>query len=250
MVFRHSGNSGDVIYALPTVIALRNETVPVQLCLNLNRKGCHRDHPAGAMMLSGKMAEMLTPLLAHQSYIDKVTIYSNQPVDFDLDLVRELPVTLTSGDISRWYFHVFNAYYDLSKAWIQATPCADYSDSIVLARSARYLNPHIDYGFLKNYGSVVFVGVESEYQLMKKIIPTLVWAPVHDFLEMAGIIAGAKLFIGNQSFPYSLAEAMKVPRLLELCYFSPNVVIHGANGYDFYFQKHLEEQVRRLVFEE
>jgi hypothetical protein len=81
---------------------------------------------------------------------------------------------------------------------------------------------------------------------MKKEIPQLEWKPVNDFLEMAQIIAGGKFFIGNQSFPYAIAEAMKVKRILEVCFYCPNVVIHGKDGYDFYFQKNFEQLVEKL----
>jgi hypothetical protein len=44
-------------------------------------------------------------------------------------------------------------------------------------------------------------------------------------------IRGSKLFVGNQSFPYSLAEAMKHPRVLEVCPICPNCCPQGPNGY-------------------
>ena len=240
--FKHSGNSGDIIYALPTVLALKNEK-SAEFYLQLNQQGCDKSHPLGGVMLNEKMAEMLLPLLDTQHYIDKVGIFNGQTIDYNLDLLRELPISLAAGDISRWYFHIFNVYADLSKPWINVVPNTQYKDSIILARSERYLNPYFDYSFLKKYPNIVFVGVEKEFQLMKKQVPNAQFVSVNNFLELAQIIAGGKFFIGNQSFPYSLAEAMKTPRILEMCYYAPNVVIHGANGYDVYFQKYLEERV-------
>jgi hypothetical protein len=105
----------------------------------------------------------------------------------------------------------------------------------------------IDYSFLSKYGHLVFVGVKTEYEAMLKVIPGLQWKQVADFLELAEIIAGCKLFIGNQSFPYALAESLKVKRLLEVFYQIPNVIPEGDDGYDFCFQKHLEWLVKTLV---
>ena len=48
------------------------------------------------------------------------------------------------------------------------------------------------------------------------------------------------MFIGNLSFGYALAEALKVPRLLESGPNFPLVYPNGKNGYDFYFQSHFE----------
>ena len=60
------------------------------------------------------------------------------------------------------------------------------------------------------------------------------------------IIKNAKLFIGNLSFGYALAEAIKVPRLLESAPNFPLVYPNGKNAYDFYFQSHFEDLVEKL----
>jgi len=64
---------------------------------------------------------------------------------------------------------------------------------------------------------------------------------------MAQVIASCKLFIGNQSFPYSIAEALKTKRLLEVYYQAPNVIPNGPNGYDFYFQDHFKYLVDAML---
>ena len=64
------------------------------------------------------------------------------------------------------------------------------------------------------------------------------------------MISGGKLFIGNQSFPFSVAEGLKVVRLLEVYHRSPNVIPEGQHGYGFYFQKHFEDLVDTLVSNE
>lgn len=60
------------------------------------------------------------------------------------------------------------------------------------------------------------------------------------FLELAEIIAVCKLFIGNQSFPFSIAEGLKIQRILELSTDIINVVPEGKGGYDVLFQYHFE----------
>lgn len=134
--------------------------------------------------------------------------------------------------------------YDLNKTWIEAPKENNLSESIVIARSARYNAPCVSYAFLSRYPNVYFVGVEEEYKVMQKQISHLRYLPVKNFLELAGYIAGAKLFIGNQSFPFSLAEAMKVNRLLEMFYEVPNVNVYGTNGFDFCFQPQFEYLVK------
>lgn len=244
--FKHSGNAGDIIYALPTLQALGQESKG-DFYLHLNQTGVYySDHPLGNVMLNQKMFEMLAPLLKAQSYINTVEPYFAQKIDYDLDIVRDSPFLLNRGDISRWYMQIFNVFPDLSNAWLKVTPDTTYQLHIILARSQRYNNPNLDYRFLAKYPHVLFVGVEKEYQLMKESIPHLAYQPVQDFLELAQIIAGGKLFIGNQSFPYAIAEALKVKRILEVYHYCPNVVVHGAHGHDVCFQPHFETLVQKL----
>ena len=68
-----------------------------------------------------------------------------------------------------------------------------------------------------------------------------------DFLELASIIKNSKVFIGNLSFGYAIAEALKVPRLLESAPDFPLVYPNGSDGYDFYFQSHFEYLVKKLA---
>jgi hypothetical protein len=167
-------------------------------------------------------------------------------VHLNLSLFREAGLELDRGNIARWNFYTTGINADLSKPWLNVNSNREFSESIVLARSSRYNNPLISYSFLSEY-NVVFVGVKQEYEKMKRSIPNLVWHAVSSFLEMAEVIKGSKLFIGNQSFPFSVAEGLKVVRLLEVYHRIPNVIPEGQNGYDFCFQKHFEYLVDSLV---
>ncbi len=115
-----------------------------------------------------------------------------------------------------------------------------------MARSFRYRAPGIRYDFLKSHPNITFVGLKEEYEDMKTVIPGLKYRAVQDFLELAKIIAGCKFFIGNQSFPFAVAEGLKVPRALELCFECPNVIPEGPNAYDFLYQPQFEKVVKQL----
>lgn len=246
--FKHSGNAGDIIYSLPATFALAGSSA-IHYHLVLNAPGGYgkNPHPLGNVMLNEKMARMLQPLLLAQHGIASCPVYdAAQPIDFDLDLIRTYPFPLSRGNIARWYFYIFAVNADLGKPWLQATPDNGMSGHIVIARSQRYRSPNIHYGFLKKYAKTVFVGVEAEWQEMRQMLPQIEYRPVNDFLELAQIIAGSRLFIGNQSFPFSIAEGLKVKRLLEVYHLSPNVNVEGATGYDFCFQPQFEKLVAKL----
>ena len=113
-------------------------------------------------------------------------------------------------------------------------------------RSLRRQNKFIDYSFLSNYEKIVFLGLKDEFDDLKIKIKNLEHYDSKDFLELAMIIKSAKLFIGNLSFGYALAEAIKVPRLLESGPNFPLVYPNGMNAYDFYFQSHFEDLVKKF----
>lgn len=240
--FRHSGNAGDIIYALPTIQALAAGS-PATLLLRLNVPTENKLHPLGGVMLNEDMAEKLFPLLRTQPYLHQVLTDQQQAVDYDLDLFREAPLLLDRGDIARWYFHIFNVFPDLSQPWLYVKPDTQYKDHIILARSERYNSPSLHYDFLRQYPNILFLGVEQEFRRMKEQVPQIQWLKVQDFLQMARVIAGGRFFIGNQSFPYAIAEALKVHRILEVCHITPNVIPHDPRGRDVYFQPQFERSV-------
>lgn len=246
----HSGNAGDIIYALPTIRRIGELSgKPVAFYLKLDQPhqlGRQYTHPLGTVMMNRKMAEMLLPLLDSQPYIHHAAIHAGEPEHFDLDKFRRAGMMLDRGDVARWYALTTGVSPQLHLPWLQVQPDSRFSRSIVVSRSERYRNTLLDYSILAQYDDVVFVGIESEYALMREVLPGIRWVQVDDFRELAGIIAGSALFVGNQSFPYSIAEALKHPRVLEVFWQSPNVMPAGDHGHDAMFQPHFQSLVHAL----
>lgn len=248
--FKHSGNAGDIIYSLPALYALA-DGAETDFYLNLDQPAnfsiVRGRHPLSGVMLNREMFSMLRPLLLAQPEITRCEVYDGQCVDYDLDVFRKSALSLSSGNIARWYFLHFAVNADLGKPWLRARPNHAVSDYVVIARSQGYHSPGIDYSFLHKYGKLMFVGLAEEFRAMRKALPALEYHPVSDFLELAGVIAGCRFFIGNQSFPFSIAEALKVRRVLEVCHHCPNVIVEGCNGYDFCYQAQFERIVDKLA---
>ena len=245
---KHSGNAGDIIYALPAIYALAKNK-PIHLYLQLNQPGVYgkAGHPLGNVMLNQGMFNMLEPLLISQPAIQSCSVYNGEPVDYDLDLFRRYPFQLFKGNISHWYYWVFGVQGDTFNPWLQSDADNRFSNTLVIARSKRYNAPGIDYSFLNKFEEIIFLGVEEEYLLMKQQVPKIIHHAVADFKEMSSVIAGAKLFIGNQSFPFAIAEAVKAKRLLEVFFDSPNVAVNGVNGYEFCLQGPFEMLVEKMM---
>jgi hypothetical protein len=248
--FSHSGHTGDVIYSMPAMYVLAKGR-KINLYLRLHQPVTDftkkMRHPNGNVMLNEKSVEMLRPLLLNQPGIKTCKALENETVHYDLSIFKPFPFDLRMASITRYYLFTYGIGADLWKPWLQVTLNESYSDAIVVARSSRYHSPKIDYGFLQKYPRIVFIGLPDEYEDMKLQIPRLQYKPVADFLELAEVIAGSRLFIGNQSFPFALAEALKVRRILEVFYQTPNVMAEGPNGYMFCYQPQFEKLVSDLL---
>ena len=112
---------------------------------------------------------------------------------------------------------------------------------VVVMRSTRRKNLLINYKFMNKYKDIIFIGLNDEYQDLKKEVANLEFYECKDFLEAAEIIKSSKFFLGNSSFGFTIAEGLKVPRLMESFPDYPSVYPNGGHGYDFYFQDHLEK---------
>jgi len=246
--FKHFGLLGDVIYAIPAMKALAGNK-KIHLHLSVNEKSLYSKnmkHANKDKILTEKNVEMLAPLLLSQPGFGSCDILGGQKIDYDLDEFRKFPFDYNTNHICRWYFHMYGITADLGKPWLTVTADESFRNEIVIARSFRYRAPGISYDFLKEYPHISFVGMKEEYEDLKASIPALKYKPVSNFLELAQVIAGCKFFIGNQSFPFALAEALKVKRALELCFECPNVIPEGENAYDFVYQPQFEKIVTQL----
>jgi|TARA_Y100000389_G_C17428970_1_gene501342 hypothetical protein len=244
--FLHSGTSGDLIYAL-AVLNKISLTHKCNFYVNVNKKFTYEyyKHNGEGFLISERMFDLLLPLLKKQKFLNIVKRHENEKIDIDLDLFRELPWNNTFNS-PRWYFHIAGEQEDLSLPYMFVDEHPTINNRIVIQRTFRFRNIYINYEFIKNYESALFIGIKEEYDDLKKQIPNLEFYEPKDFLEIAQIIKSSKFFLGNQSVCYPIAEALKVPRLLEASPDYPVVQPIGKDAFDFYFQPHFEKWFNHL----
>lgn len=238
--FRHSGHLGDIVYSLPVIKEL-SKTHDCTLYIRAEKPMTseYYKHPSGNVMLSKNIISKFLPLLEKQDYLSHVGFWKDEEIDIDLDLFRDLPVDFNFLS-HRWYFHIAGVQPDLNQKYLEVSDHATIKDKVVIVRSLRAQNYFADYSFLSKYDNLLFIGITEEYEELKKSVPNLEFYDVKDFYEMAQIIKSSRFFLGNQSFAYSLADGLKVPRLLEANPDFPVVHPIGEKAYDFYFQQHFE----------
>jgi len=239
--FLHAGGIGDIVYAIPAILSiLKNNNVDqAELYLQPDREVAYSAwHPLGNKLLNLDFAERLTPLLKSQPYIADVRLYEGGKIDVDLNGFRRLPINPTTYCLPRWYFlFLVGTNWDLSKPWISVDKSGRFKDYILVNRNARLRSKFISYKFLNDFADrIVFVGVRQEFDEFRKECPScdnFYEAP--DFLELAESLAGARFFCGNQGFLYTLAEAMKIPRLLETNNVAANNIPTGPHCFEALF---------------
>ena len=247
----HSGILGDLIYSIPTCKSLskgENFTIhfnmPQKRILFSNKA---KDNITDFRPYFLTIFEQLKPLFDYQNNMSLLKYYpENYDKCFDLDIWRDCMkhTNISIHDMIKNYQLVFPANIDVTSPWLKAPKDEKYSNSIVCTRNERWMNKKISYDFLKNYPEVYFIGLENEYKDLN--VPEIKFLPVKDFLEAATIINSCKVFVSSQTFFFSLAEALKAPRVLEVCPKTPDVRPNGGICCECVYQDCLEYAVKKI----
>jgi hypothetical protein len=215
----HSGNAGDIIYAMPTFKTFGK----VNLFLIKSQQ------------TSIQIFEALIPLLKSQDYINDVEYFNGQRIDFDFDRFREIG-GVSNNSLPITFMNLYQRYFNLSNPWL--TVEQNTLSDIVISRTTRYPGV-LDYrkALSKFRDKCIFVGLDDEYENFVKNYGFLRFAPTKTLLESAKIISGAKFFLGNQSVNLAIAEGLKIPRFVETSQDCPNCIpigygAHSSWGYE------------------
>lgn len=219
IVFNHSGNLGDILFSLHFVkefcAAKKIKHPGFNLRIN-QRANYSQEHPNGNLLMTEKAAVFLKPLL--DEIFAPVTVSPDLPDNFyNLDKVRKLNINFFCGDIRTWYYNLSPEHLPQDFETPLFVPEKDerFKNKVVLIYTSRYRNVFIDYDFLKRYQEqLVFFGLPEEYESFCKNHFELEFYRLNDAKETAGLMAGAKGIIGNPSGLYTIAECMKIPRVL------------------------------------
>lgn len=204
--------------------------------------------------------EMIKPLIESQEYIQSFDKYEGQPIDLNFDVIRgQTFVNMPHGMLAAWVMYAYpDLGTDLSQPWISLNDeCPEHiqqqvRSKVILNFTERYRNHIMDYYFLRNYApNLIFAGTEKEYFLFcnkwQLQIPRL---EIKNFLELAYAIKYSRFILANQSLCWNLSEAMKTPRILEVCQYADNCQpFVGKDSYGYFYQIGCEYYFR-LLFEQ
>ena len=221
MRFKHSGGRGDIVYALPAIRELGGGV----LCLDVAGNS-HASCP-----LQDSDIPLFSELLSGQSYIESVEPWDGRPVDVDLDGFR-----LKLGrdrHLACSHLLAVGREADLRHPWLESSVFELHCIADVIVNRTSRFHGFLNWRELKPWEEkMAFVGTEDEHhEFTSETGLGVERAHTPTLKSVAEAILGSRLFIGNQSFPFALAEAFKHPRVLEIFPNAPNCMPSGANAY-------------------
>jgi hypothetical protein len=220
--FKHSGARGDIIYSLPTIRAMGGGKLYL-----VRESGTYL-----GVAMSLQELNWMREMLVGQCGITAVEEWKGQAVQYNLDRFRSFN-TLVAQNLQEAHLVVFGATADLSLPWLdKARFVPKHVADIVVSRSNRYDGP-LRWHELKGFEArAVFLGFEDEWKIFKAMtgLEIALYQP-ESYADVCSVLLGSKLFIGNQSFVYALAEALKVNRVQQASLVCPNCLPIGSNGH-------------------
>jgi hypothetical protein len=181
--------------------------------------------PQGAGSVAGTIHpwqyDFMKPLLEEQDYINSVSKWNNEHIDYHGEGTWFLPPIAPwwHGNSTETYAKVNSVnILDpevkqklLYEPWLKVEPLKIPGKTIIENRTPRYHHGTNGDGWLRwiNQGlhyRFLFVGHPTEHaEFQTRFGIKVDYYPVKDMLEMARLIQGSEYFIGNQSMPLSLA---------------------------------------------
>lgn len=218
-LFGSSGDLGDCIASLAVVKAMHGGDYVL-----FDRPVSNRESMKGARY------EALRPLLKAQPYLGSVWWDESPTPTHDFSTFRH--DHKPGEDLASWQARHLGVTIDHSP-WLTAFRSPKSLGRVVIARSFRYQNLEFPWKrFVAKYRKeVLFVGLPDEHRSFQVSNGCIVeYCPTGNLLELAEVIAGADLFIGNQSAPFWIAAGLGVNLIQETFPPIQNSIIKRPNA--------------------
>ena len=236
VTFGHGGDVGDLIYGLCAIKAYGGGRLVLF------------PHAVREAFTEEKAARIF-PLIDQQKYITDFA-FINCPMTPNLspDKPKEVDINLNGfrniqfsrrhnglwENISETHLRLLGLPLEHANgaAWLTVDkPEPVAGKPVVINRTERYNNHAFPWQkIVQRYqNKIAFVGSPREHRQFQRQFGNVHYHPTPDLLDLARVIAGAKLFIGNQSTPYAIAEGLKVQSILECASDVPDCIFNRPN---------------------
>lgn len=228
ITYYHSGDLGDIIFALPAVRALGGGTL--FLGPHLGRA------PFGTReIMTEARANLIIPLLKLQPYLSNVFYARTQPnVNFDLNQFRTLLVKRGPHEnLCRLHLDYLGlSPRECETKWLVVDRVQKIEGKpVVISRTLRYPGEMDWKGVAKKHvHHAIFLGTPDEHAEFCERFGQIEYYPTANLLEAARVIAGCELFISNQGGLHAIAEGLKVNLIQEASITSHTAVFTRAGA--------------------
>lgn len=234
-VFHHSGDIGDIIYSLASIKALGGGVLYLS-------PDCRFPYPRVPRMCASMSNDTINPLVGFirsQPYIWDVRYTRQMPFSTDIDFnsFREFYKTHRPENyMSLFRLHLLScqAEYPENEPWLVCKESREIEGRpIIVNRTPRYHNPKFPWGALiaQHGHRMAFVGLKPEYDEFCKLNTAVKvpWVKTDTLMELAAVVNGSKVFIGNQSTPLAIALGIGKNAIAEIWIQNANVVLRRNN---------------------
>lgn len=218
MTFRHAGDAGDIIYALPAIKYFGRGLLYIESA------------PYTRVPMTPDKWNGLDLLLKAQPYIADVKPWNREVCEINCNDFRALMVRQMRQGIGKdrhlsdWLALALRIPLTIKDdPWLTVEP--NRIARVVINRAGagrpthqQYYGKDFPWGkVLEKYGKdAVFVGTKLEHEVFCSAQGRIPHYPTATLLEVARVIAGAQLFVGNQSCPHAIAQGLGTPIVLEV----------------------------------
>jgi|SRR5882757_5961759 len=218
MNISHSGELGDVIWSLPAIRALGGGSL-----FGVNRPWTRPEFT--------KRIAVLKRLLESQDYVHHVGPHEGQHIDLDISPFRRSGL-ITGQSIPERIARFCRATPDLANPWIMVEPDSRSSGRIVINQCERWTSWFMPWKQIVDTfkKDILFVGLKQEHNKFQEQFGKVSYQSTNDLYEVASLIKGSELFIGNQSSANSIAEAMKHRKILAACLYASDCLFKGDHA--------------------
>ena len=210
----HSGCIGDIIYSIPTMQALGVTTLYI-------------DDRSWTKPIVSRIG-LFSRLIEAQGIAVKK--HEGESIDVDLSTYRNGGMVYgenIANRVARWA----GAKVDLSKPWIKSSKNNYAAGKIIVSRGARWHGEFFPWREIVDTCSddIMFVGHTDEYDDFCNKFGKVERLHTIDLYDVAEAISGASLFIGNQSSPNAIANALHAPSIVEICLYAFDCIYDRGN---------------------
>ena len=211
----HSGCIGDIIYSIPTMQARGVTNLYVD------------DRPWTKPIVNriGAFARLIEA--------QGIAVKKHEGEEINVDLSTYRNGGMIYGDtianrVARWA----GVKIDLSKPWIKSSKNNYTAGKIIVSRGARWHGEFFPWKEIVDTFSkdIMFIGLDEEHKDFCKKFGEVEHLHTIDLYDVAEAIAGASLFIGNQSSPNAIANALRATSIVETCLYAFDCIYERDNA--------------------